>query len=210
MKPEDVNDPNNVLLIRQQDRLQNHGIRLFVQHLISSLSDGIGNSHICSQSEIIIHMSKYLEPIEMGPDDENQGDENTLNNRKKWYLDWLVLWPSDWNNSNSPDLTQTIIEDLAEFAGGYGPYWETMNPRTKPTLKAHIGHPITLELKDLITEYYEKRNELIKRMDGSKSRAVKEIQEQYMEMFGQKAPEKRIGKVPTVHEIVHDDNWNID
>ncbi|MCY4160164.1 MAG: hypothetical protein OXE92_10760 [Bacteroidetes bacterium] len=150
---------------------------------------------------------KYLDPVPR-PDDHTK--ETTPYDRKKWYLDWLVLWPSDWDDSKSPDLTHTIAEDLAEFAGGYGPYWETMDPKTINSLNAHTGHPITLKLNDLLSEYYEKRSELIKRMDGDKNRALKEVQQQYLDMFGQKPPEKRLGVVPTVHQIIHDEDWSVD
>jgi len=125
----------------------------------------------------------------------------------------MVLWPSDWNAKNSPGLTQMIAEDLAIFAAGYGPYWETISTKMKYQPNASKGAPVAYggkePMKDLIQEYYLKRDELIKRMDGDKSKAMAMIEEEFLDMFGSKPPTERLGTAPTVHEIIHLKDWGI-
>ncbi|MCY4170287.1 MAG: hypothetical protein OXF08_01665 [Bacteroidetes bacterium] len=157
-------------------------------------------------------MNRYLKPIQRTPEDR-QHDENSTYDCNQWYLDWMVLWPSDWNAKNSPGLTQMIAEDLAIFAAGYGPYWETISTKMKYQPNASKGAPVAYggkePMKDLIQEYYLKRDELIKRMDGDKSKAMAMIEEEFLDMFGSKPPTERLGTAPTVHEIIHLKDWGI-
>jgi len=157
-------------------------------------------------------MSKYLKPI-IRDSKDSQDRDDSLYDCNQWFLDWMVLWPSDWNATNSPGLTEMIAEDLAMFAAGYGPYWETISTKTEYQPNAEKGSPVTFggkePMRDLIKEYYQKRDELIHRMDGDTDKAIVAIEEQYVEMFGQKPPSERTGSAPTVQEIVRLKDWGI-
>jgi len=157
-------------------------------------------------------MSRYLKPIPRNSIDR-QPDETSTYDCNQWYLDWMVLWPSDWNAENSPGLTQMMAEDLAIFAAGYGPYWETISTKMKYQPNASRGAPVAYvgkePVQELIQEYYLKRDELIKRMDGDKTKAIAAIEHEFEDMFGSKPPTERTGAVPTVHEIIHLKDWGI-